>query len=219
MAKKLLYITASPKKDIRMSKGLQIGAAFLESFKEVQPDIEIEHIDLFELTELENPEIDMDLLYARAGLSFMGKKFEDLTPEQQVKYTSHMACADKFMSADYYVWVSPVWNLGAPHVMKKYLDNLFIAGKTFDPKPGSRKGLLKGESIHIQTRGGVYSEGPLKELESGDRYLTIAMKFLGLNVHPCVYAEGLDHFRDQVPAIVAEATEKAKIAAKEMAKL
>lgn len=219
MAKKLLYITATPKTDIRMSKGLQIGQAFLESFKEEQPDIEIVHIDLFKLTEQENPEIDMDLLYARAGLSFMGKTFDQLTTDQQQKYTAHISCADKFIDADYYVWVSPIWNLGAPHVMKKYIDNLFIAGKTFDPSPGNRKGLLKGECIHIQTRGGVYSEGPLKELESSDRYLTIAMKFLGLNVHPCVYAEGLDHFRDQVPTIVAEATEKAKIAAKEMAKL
>ena len=219
VAKKLLCIIANPKTDVNRSKGLQIKEAYLEAFKEVQPDIEIETLDLFRMGEDENPEIDTDLLYARAGLSFMGKKLEDLTEDQQRKYKAHVACAEKFMAADYYVFVSPIWNLGAPHIMKKYIDNLFIAGKTFSATPDNRHGLLSGHVQHLQTRGGIYSEGPLKELESSDRYLTIAMKFLGLTVHPVIYAEGLDHNPKQAPEIVAQTIEQAKIAARELAKL
>jgi len=77
---------------------------------------------------------------------------------------------------------------------------------------------LSGHVQHLQTRGGIYSEGPLKDLESGDRYLSIAMKFLGLTVHPVIYAEGLDHNPKKAPEVVAETIEQAKIAAREMAK-
>ncbi len=219
MGKKLLYIVANPKTDIAMSKGLRIGQAYLEAFKEIQPDIEIEKLDLFRMGEDENPEIDTDLLYARVGLSFRNMKIEDLTPDQQRKYSAHIKCAEKFMAADYYVFVTPVWNLGAPHILKKYIDNLFIAGKTFKATPNNRHGLLTGHVQHIQTRGGIYSEGPLMELESGDRYLTIAMKFLGLTVQPLIYAEGTDHFPKKIEEIVNEAIEKAKVAAREMASL
>ncbi len=217
MAKKLLYIIANPKTDINSSKGLRIGQAYLEAFKEVQPDIEIETLDLYRMSEDENPDIDTDLLYARAGLSFMGKKFEDLTPDQQKKYTNHIQCAEKFMAADYYVFVSPIWNFGSPHILKKYIDNLFISNKTFKATPNERHGLLSGHVQHIQTRGGIYTSGQLVDYESGDRYLELSMKFLGLTVHPLVYCEGTDHAPKQTPEIVAKAIEEAKVAARKMA--
>lgn len=40
---KLLYITANPK-GISKSKGLQIGEAFLEAFRQEQPDAEIKKL-------------------------------------------------------------------------------------------------------------------------------------------------------------------------------
>ena len=38
---------------------------------------------------------------------------------------------ETFMNADRYVFVTPMWNFSYPPVVKAYLDNVAIAGKTF----------------------------------------------------------------------------------------
>lgn len=213
---KLLYITVNPKKAIERSKGRQIGEVFLEAFREEQPDVETENWDLFTL---DMPDMDEDLLYARAKLSFMGYKLEDLTERERNQITRMHALADKFKEFDYYVFVTPIWNLGSPAILKAFLDNLFVTGKTFAHTPDGPYGLLTDKkAIHIQTRGGIYSTGRMAELEFGDRFLTAALDFLGMEVMETVYAEGLDHFPKQIPEIMAAAKEKAAEAARKMAK-
>ena len=129
------------------------------------------------------------------------------------------ALADEFISYDYYVFVSPVWNLSSPAVLKAFLDNLFIAGKTFAHTPDGPKGLLKNKkAVHIQTRGGQYTGTPLQEMESGDRYLKIALSFLGIEVMDTLIAEGFDLYPQKVPEIIAKAKEHARLVAKELAK-
>ncbi|MFK9090064.1 FMN-dependent NADH-azoreductase [Bacillus salipaludis] len=213
---KLLYITANPKNDIKLSKGMQIGEVFLEEFNAVQPDVEIERWHLYDM---DIPEIDMDLLYARAKLSFMGYTKEQLTEAERTKLEKMHSLADRFIAADYYVFVTPIWNLGAPSILKKFIDNLFIVEKTFTNTEAGPKGLLTGrKAIHIQTRGGIYSSGPMFEFEMGDRYLQKVFKFLGFESLDTVVAEGMDHFPKQVPEIMAKAKEQAAEAAREMAK-
>ena len=58
----------------------------------------------------------------------------------------------------------------------------------------------------------------MQELESGDRYLKIALRFLGIEVMDTIVAEGFDLYPQRVPEIVAAAKEKAIIAAKDFAK-
>lgn len=212
---KLLYITANPKNDIKLSKGMQIGEVFLEEFKKEKPDVEIDRMHLYNM---EIPEIDMDLLYARAKLSFMGYTMEQLSEAERTKITKMHELADRFMDADYYVFVTPIWNLGAPAILKSFMDNLFIAEKTFTNTADGPKGLLTGKAVHIQTRGGIYSTGPMVEFEMGDRYLTKALSFLGFDVMETIVAEGMDHFPKMAPEIMAKAKEKAAETAREMAK-
>jgi FMN-dependent NADH-azoreductase len=213
---KLLYITANPKNDIKLSKGMQIGEVFLEEFKKEQPDVEIERLHLYDM---DIPNIDMDLLYARAKLSFMGYTKEQLSEAELTKLEKMHELADNFINADHYVFVTPVWNLGAPSILKKYIDNLFIVEKTFTNTPEGPKGLLTGrKAIHIQTRGGIYSSGPMVEFEMGDRYLQKVFEFLGFERLETVVAEGMDHFPKQIPEIMAKAKEQAAASAREMAK-
>ncbi|MDQ6600247.1 FMN-dependent NADH-azoreductase [Bacillus salipaludis] len=216
---KLLYITVNPKRDGKLSKGMQIGEVFLEAFKKEIPDVEIAQMHLYDM---EIPEIDMDLMYARAKLSFMGQTFDQLSKAEQTKITKMHTLADQFIDADYYVFVTPLWNLGSPAILKSFLDNLFIVGKTFNNTKDGPKGLLTGrKAIHIQTRGGIYSTGPMADLEFGDRFLTTALGFLGLEMMDSIIAEGTDYNPKQVPEIMArakqEAMEKAKAMAKETA--
>src|SRR3954451_1849086 len=213
---KLLYITANPKNDLKLSKGMQIGEVFLEEFKAAQPDVEIERLHLFDM---DIPDIDMDLLYARAKLSFMGYTKEQLSEAELTKLEKMHELADNFIAADYYVFVTPVWNLGAPSILKKYIDNLFIVEKTFTNTPEGPKGLLTGrKAIHIQTRGGIYSSGPMVEFEMGDRYLQKVFEFLGFERLDTVVAEGMDHFPKMIPEIIAKAKEQAAVAARVMGK-
>jgi FMN-dependent NADH-azoreductase len=212
---KLLYITANPKKTVSLSKGAQIGEVFLETFMQEQPETEIVRLHLYDM---DIPEIDMDLLYARAKLSFLGKTFDELSDAEKEKITRMHELADQFIDATYYVFVTPLWNLGAPAVLKAYMDNLFIAEKTFTNKEHGPEGLLTNrKAIHIQTRGGIYSTGPMIDFEFGDRYLRKALSFLGMDVQETVVAEGMDHFPKQVPEIMEKAKQQAVEAAKAMA--
>lgn len=213
--KKLLYITVNPKKDVALSKGRQIGKVFLEAFQQEQPDTEIVDMDLYNM---DIPDVDMDLLYARAKLSFMGYTIDQLTEVERDKITRMHALADRFIDADYYVFVTPLWNLGSPPILKAFLDNLFITDKTFTNTADGPKGLLNNrKAIHIQTRGGIYTTGPMAELENGDRFLTNALRFLGLEVMEPVIAEGMDHFPKQAAEIMEKAKQNAQDAAHLMA--
>jgi FMN-dependent NADH-azoreductase len=212
---KLLYISANPK-GLEKSKGLQIGEAFLKSFHEENPDVEIKKMDLFQL---EFAQMDADLVFARGKLAGYGYTLDQLSDIEREKILKMHALADEFISYDYYVFVSPMWNLNSPAVLKAFLDNLFVSGKTFAHTANGPKGLLTGKkAIHIQTRGGQYTGTPMQELESGDRYLKIALKFLGIDMMETVVAEGLDLYPNKIPEIVEMAKEKAIFAAKELAK-
>jgi FMN-dependent NADH-azoreductase len=208
---RLLYITVNPKSDKNLSKGMQIGEVFLEAFKKEKPDVEIIPMHLYDM---EIPEIDMDLLYARAKLSFMGYPIEQLSEAERTKLIKMHALADRFINADYYVFVTPLWNLGSPAILKAFLDNVFIVNTDDGPK-----GLLTGrKAVHIQTRGGIYSTGPMVDFEFGDRFLTTALGFLGFEVMDTVIAEGMDHFPKMATKIMEKAKQKAAEAAREMAR-
>jgi FMN-dependent NADH-azoreductase len=214
---KLLYVTANPK-GIEKSKGLQIGETFLETFQSERPDVLITRLDLFNAS-IPIPAMDADLVSARGKVGGYGIPIDQLEGAERSKLAAMHSLAEEFKGYDYYVFVSPVWNLGSPAVLKAFLDNLFVHGKTFQFTAEGPKGMLSGKKgIHIQTRGGIYSCGPMKELESGDRYLQIAMNFLGISMMDTVFAEGLDHFPNQINEIVSAAKEKAAYAAREMAK-
>jgi len=213
---KLLYITANPKKDVKMSKGAQIGEVFLEAFQKEVPEVEIERMHLYDM---DIARIDTDLLYARAKTSFMGYTVEQLSDAEREKFTAMHALADRFIAADYYVFVTPIWNLGAPGILKDFMDNMFLNNKTFITTKEGPKGLLTGrKAVHIQTRGGIYSTGPMVDFEMGDQYVKKALTFLGMDVMDTVVAEGMDHFPKEVPEIMAKAKEQAVEAAKKMAK-
>lgn len=212
---KLLYITVNPKKDVHLSKGAQIGEVFLEAFQRERPEVEVERMHLYEM---DIPRIDQDLLFARAKLSFMGYTLEQLSEDERNKYLAMHALADRFIAADYYVFVTPIWNLGAPGILKEFMDNMFLIGKTFVSTEEGPKGLLTNrKALHIQTRGGIYSTGPMADFEMGDQYIRKALTFLGMDVMDTVFAEGMDHFPKQAPEIMAKAKDRAIESAKEMA--
>jgi len=72
-------------------------------------------------------------------------------------------------------------------------------------------GLLKNKrAVHIQARGGIYSQGPAKELEFGDRYLRALLTFLGVEEVESIIAEGMDYKPQEAAQIIEKAIEEAK---------
>lgn len=207
---KLLYITAHPH-DHQFSYGMAVGKAFVDAYKDSHPQDEIKQLDLYSM---DIPHIDADV-FSGWGKLRSGGQFTDLSAEEQKKVSRLNELVDEFIAADKYVFVTPMWNFSYPPIMKAYIDSICVAGKTFKYTDKGPVGLLPGKSaIHIQARGGIYSEGPAAGMECGHRHLTSIMMFFGITDFQGIFVEGHNAAPDQADAIKAKAIEEAKQAAK-----
>ncbi|MCE4047362.1 MULTISPECIES: FMN-dependent NADH-azoreductase [Bacillaceae] len=208
---KLLYITAHPH-DHSQSFSMAAGQAFIESYKEQNPNDEIVHIDLYK----ENiPEIDSDV-FSGWGKLQSGKGFDELSNEEKSKVSRLAELSDQFVGGDKYVFVTPMWNFSFPPVMKAYIDSVAVAGKTFKYTDQGSVGLLTDKkALHIQARGGIYSEGPTADLEMGHRYLNAIIKhFFGVPTFEGLFIEGHAAMPDKAQEIKENGIARAKDLAK-----
>ncbi|WP_028561930.1 FMN-dependent NADH-azoreductase [Paenibacillus pinihumi] len=208
---KLLYITAHPL-DETTSFSLATGKAFIDSYKEANPNDEVVHVDLFK----ENiPQIDADVLGAWGKLG-AGAAFDTLSAEEQAKVARLGEINAQFINADKYVFVTPMWNFSFPPVMKAYLDANCVAGKTFKYTAEGPVGLLPDKkALHIQARGGFYSEGPAANVELGHRTIGTIMQFFGITDFDGLFVEGHAAAPDKAQEIKANAIARAKDLAKQ----
>ncbi|AND40103.1 MULTISPECIES: FMN-dependent NADH-azoreductase [Cytobacillus] len=206
----VLYITAHPHDD-KVSYSMAAGKAFIDSYKEANPNDEVVHIDLYK----ENiPQIDVDV-FSGWGKLQSGKGFEELSEDEKAKVGRLSELSEQFVAADKYVFVTPLWNFSFPPVMKAYLDSVAVAGKAFKYTAEGPIGLLSDKkAIHIQARGGIYSEGPAAEMEMGHRYLTVLMQFFGVPSFEGLFVEGHNAMPDKAEEIKADAIARAKDKAK-----
>ncbi|KYD16397.1 FMN-dependent NADH-azoreductase [Saccharococcus caldoxylosilyticus] len=203
---KVLYITAHPLDDTQ-SYSMAVGKAFIETYKEVNPDHEIVHIDLYKEY---IPQIDADVLSGWGKLR-SGKGFEELSSEEKAKVGRLSELCEQFISADKYIFVTPLWNFSFPPVMKAYIDAVAVAGKTFKYTEQGPVGLLTDKkALHIQARGGFYSEGPAAEMEMGHRYLSVMMQFFGVPSFEGLFVEGHAAMPDKAQEIKENAIARAK---------
>jgi FMN-dependent NADH-azoreductase len=203
---KVLYITAHPHNETQ-SYSMAVGKAFIETYQQQQPDDEIIHIDLYKE---HIPHIDADV-FSGWGKLRSGQDFEVLSEEEKIKVGRLTELSDQFVSADKYVFVTPLWNFFFPPVMKAYLDSVAVAGKTFKYTEQGPIGLLTGKkALHIQARGGFYSEGPAAALEMGHRYLSIMMSFFGIPDLEGLFVEGHNAQPDKAQEIKENAIARAK---------
>jgi len=183
---KVLYITAHPLDDTQ-SYSLAAGKAFIETYKEANPDHEVIHLDLYKE---HIPQIDADVLNGWGKLR-SGKSLDELTSEEKAKVGRLSELCEQFIEADKYVFVTPLWNFSFPPVLKAYIDAVAVAGKTFKYTEQGSVGLLTDKkALHIQARGGIYSEGPAAQMEMGHRYLAVVMQFFGVPSFEGLFVEG-----------------------------
>lgn len=203
---KVLYITAHPHDDTQ-SYSMAVGKAFIDTYKEKNSDHEVLHLDLYKE---DIPQIDVDV-FSGWGKLQSGKSFDELSSEEKSKVARLGELCDQFISFDKYVFVTPLWNFSFPPVMKAYLDAVSVAGKTFKYTAEGPVGLLTDKkALHIQARGGIYSEGPAAGLEMGHRYLSVIMQFYGVPSFEGLFVEGHNAMPDKAQEIKENAIARAK---------
>lgn len=206
----VLYITAHPH-DETQSFSMAAGNAFIKAYKETNPDHEVVHLDLYK----ENiPQIDVDV-FSGWGKLQTGKGFEELSAEEKNKVGRLSELSEQFIAADKYVFVTPLWNFSFPPVMKAYIDSVAVAGKAFRYTEHGPVGLLTDKkALHIQARGGIYSEGPAAQMEMGHRYLDAVMQFFGVPSFEGLFIEGHAAMPDKAEEIKQDGIARAKDLAK-----
>jgi FMN-dependent NADH-azoreductase len=130
-----------------------VAATFLESYKTKHPDAVIDEIDLWQAN---LPEFDGDR--AAAKMSFFGEG--TLEGTRKNAWDEIVQIADRFTSADDYLFTVPMWNGGIPYKLKQYIDILHQPGLLFgfDPATGYF-GLLKNKRATAIFTSGVYHPG------------------------------------------------------------
>ncbi len=202
----VLYITAHPH-DETLSYSMAAAKAFIDTYKDANPNDEVVHIDLYK----ENiPHIDADVFQGWGKLQ-SGKGFEELSKEEQEKVGRLSELSDQFVKADKYVFVSPLWNFSFPPMLKAYIDSVAVAGKAFKYTEQGPVGLLTDKkALHIQARGGIYSEGPAAAMEMGHSYLNIIMNFFGVPSFEGLFVEGHAAMPDKADEIKQDGIARAK---------
>lgn len=207
---RVLYITANPKTEDQ-SFSLSVGREFVNAYRQGHPDDEITELDLYKI---EIPYIDADV-FSGWGKLQQGSAFEHLSADEKAKVGRISELTDQFIAADKFIFATPLWNFSFPPRLKAYLDTIVIAGKTFKYTEAGAVGLLANKrAIHIQARGGVYSEGPAKDLEFGDRHLRALLTFLGVSTVESVIIEGVAQTPNEAETIKSRAIERAREASK-----
>lgn len=112
-------------------------------------------------------------------------------------------------AADVLVIGAPMYNFGIPSTLKSWFDYVLRAGVTFRYTEAGPEGLMTGKrAIIVATRGGLYSEGPAKPMDSQEPHLRTMLGFIGITDVTFVYAEKLAFGPEAREASIGEAERK-----------
>jgi FMN-dependent NADH-azoreductase len=119
-------------------------------------------------------------------------------------------------AADTILIGAPMYNFGIPSTLKAWFDYVLRAGITFRYTEAGPVGLLEGKrAIVIESRGGYYSEGATKVLDSQEPHLKTLLGFVGIKdttfirveklaFGPEARQQALDGARAQLGAVLTE---------------
>jgi FMN-dependent NADH-azoreductase len=97
-------------------------------------------------------------------------------------------------AADTVVIGAPMYNFGVTTGLRAWFDHVLRAGETFSYSSEGPRGLLSGKRvIVIETRGGLYSEGPAAAVDFQEPYLRHLLGFIGLKDVTFVHAEKIGY--------------------------
>jgi FMN-dependent NADH-azoreductase len=99
---------------------------------------------------------------------------------------------DELKAADVLVIGAPMYNFGIPTSLKAWFDYVLHPGITFQYSSAGPKGLLTGKrAIVVLSRGGFFSDGPAKSMDSQEPHLRTLLWFMGITDVTFILAERL----------------------------
>jgi FMN-dependent NADH-azoreductase len=148
---RLLHISASPRGE--RSESLAIAATFLETFRQVNPEVPVDRFDLWDGT---LPAFGPDAAAAKMAI-FAGEAPQGAAADAWRTATDTF---HRFAAADLYLFSVPMWNAGIPYVLKQLIDVISQPGLVFgfDPERGYT-GLLTGKKAAVIYTSAVYGPG------------------------------------------------------------
>lgn len=85
---------------------------------------------------------------------------------------------------------APMYNFSIPSSLRAWFDHVLRPRVTFQYGEAGAEGLLRGKrAIVIETRGGVYSEGPTSAMDFQEPYLKTLLAFIGITDVAFIRAE------------------------------
>ena len=121
-------------------------------------------------------------------------------------------------AADTIVVGAPMYNFSVPTSLRSWFDHVLRAGETFSYSEAGPKGLLPGKRvIVVESRGGLYSEGPAQAIDFQEPYLRHLLGFMGLTDVTFVRAEKIGYGPEAREAAIAAATASLKATAADLA--
>ncbi|WP_375787502.1 FMN-dependent NADH-azoreductase [Bradyrhizobium sp. Pha-3] len=171
---KLLHLSCSPRADSESAAGARV---FLDRFREMRPDWEIDAMNLWREPLPEFEGYLLEAKYARIG----GKSF---TNSQQDAFAMAERLALRLALADRVLISTPMWNFSIPYKLKQWLDVIIQPGLTFrfDPALGYLPLLKDRPTVVIIASGGDFVTGMNRgRIDMATPYLREALRFIGIS--------------------------------------
>ena len=134
--------------------------------------------------------------------------------EQEARALSDKLIAE-LRAADVIVIGAPMYNFSIPTTLRAWFDHVLRAGETFRYSEAGPEGLLGGKRvIVVESRGGLYSEGPAQAIDFQEPYLRQLLGFVGLTDVTFIRAEKIGYGPDARDQALADSrAELAKLPA------
>ena len=205
---KLLFVQASPRG--RQSKSIQVAEAYLSALRVANPDLGVDTLPLWE-TDL--PVFDGDKAAAKINV-MLGHEHDAV---QKTAWDQIVGVADRFITADRYLFAVPMWNSGVPYRLKQYIDVIHQPGLLWGLKPESGYfGLLENKHATLVLTSGAYAASfpsPAFGVDHHATYLRAWLNQAGVTA--------IDEVRFQPTLLTQDPAgdfERAKLAAADLAK-
>ncbi|MFC1468106.1 FMN-dependent NADH-azoreductase, partial [Verrucomicrobiota bacterium] len=195
----ILHVCANPK-PMEESASKQLATAFMGKLFELNPEVEIDNVDLYE----EQPPFYSYPQFRGHWNPVFEKGYEPTAEEcEAMSYATDMA--ERFNKADVLVLTTPMWNFSLPGIMKAWVDQVLAPGLVFELTKEGAKPLHKvKEVVLLVASGGVYKYDDVRDALT--KQVEAAFGFVGIDNVQVAWADG------QNPLFVENGEERKQLA-------
>ncbi|MCA1457084.1 FMN-dependent NADH-azoreductase [Bradyrhizobium sp. BRP22] len=148
------------------------------------------------------------------GANVAGVRGEPKSDEERAARALSDELIAELRAADTIVIGAPMYNFSIPTGLRSWFDYVLRAGETFSYSEARPQGLITGKRvIVVESRGGLYSEGPANVMDFQEPYLRTLLGFIGLTDITFIHAEKIGFGPEAREAALASAKQALATAA------